>query len=164
MNELDVVRIRLLVWGEERKRIKRIEASLTAPEREPAADPVARGAETLPVVDAPRSTTNVAASSLGDLTDVDPRHPSTFSDPGRETFSERSDRLASSGWSWFTDKLSVLTPLKRIDEREYERRLVELLEAKSTEREQVREEIRQLEDVKKRLDQRQREAEELAEQ
>lgn len=161
MNELDVVRIRLLVWGEERKRIKRIEASLTAPEREPAADPAARGAETLPVVGAPRSTTNVAASSLGDLTDVDPRHPSTFY-PGRETFSERSDRLASSGWSWFTDKLSVLAPLKRIDEREYERRLVELLEAKSTEREQVREEIRQLEDVKKRLDQRQREAEELA--
>ncbi|GAA5863955.1 hypothetical protein JCM3774_004431 [Rhodotorula dairenensis] len=167
VNELDVVRIRLLMWGEERRRIKRLEAGMTLPGGEepqprpaspsarPASSPGPASSSSLPV--APRD-----ASPLGDLTDVNPRDPSSFSDPGRETFSERSDRLVSSGWHWFTDKLSVLAPLKRIDEREYERRLEELLKARTDEREKNRGEIAQLEVVKKRLEQRQREADEIA--
>lgn len=160
VNELDVVRIRLLMWGEERRRIKRLEAGMTLPGGE---EPHSASAS---AVAPPSSTTTDTPGSkvspLSDLTDVNPRDPSTFSDPGRETFSERSDRLVSSGWGWFTDKLSVLAPLKRIDQGEYERRLDELLRLRTDEREKVRREIAELEVVKKRLMERQREADELA--
>lgn len=179
VNELDVVRIRLLMWGEERRQIKRLEAGMTLPGGEeplrgsaslsarPANSPVSAPAPPSPTSSASASSSPAppmsvprSASPLSDLTDVNPRDPSSFSDPGRETFSERSDRLASSGWRWFTDKLSVLAPLKRIDDREYERRLEELLQARTNEREKVRGEIAQLEVVKKRLEQRQRDTDE----
>ncbi|GAA5987931.1 hypothetical protein JCM10908_007275 [Rhodotorula pacifica] len=172
VNELDVVRIRLLMWGEERRRIKRLEAGMTLPGgEEPQAAPAASTPTTVSASHSAISSTTATSayspaastsSPLSDLTDINPRHPSTFSDPGRETFSERSDRLVSSGWHWFTNKLSVLAPLKRIDEAEYERRLDELLKARTDEREKVRSEIVQLEVVKKRLEERQREADEIA--
>ena len=169
VNELDVVRIRLLMWGEERRRIKRLEAGMTLPGGEEphsaSASAERRVSEPTPssaTTTTTTTTTEINASPLSDLTDVNPRDPSTFSDPGRETFSERSDRLVSSGWGWFTDKLSVLAPLKRIDQGEYERRLDELLRLRMDERDKVRSEIAELEVVKKRLMERQREADELA--
>lgn len=152
------------MWGEERRRIKRIEAGMTEPggDELPLAGSTAPALASSPLPSRSSASSNQDTSPLSDLTHVDPRHPSTFSDPGRETFSERSDRLASSGWSWFTDKLSVLAPLKRIDEDEYERRLDELLKLRTGERDQVKTEIRDLEVVKKRLEERQREADALA--
>ena len=165
VNELDVVRIRLLMWGEERRRIKRLEAGMTLPGgEEPHSASASASAERRVSAPSPSTTTTPGsnASPLSDLTDVNPRDPSTFADPGRETFSERSDRLVSSGWGWFTEKLSVLAPLKRIDQGEYERRLDELLKLRTDEREKVRSEIAELEVVKTRLMERQREADELA--
>ncbi len=164
VNELDVVRIRLLMWGEERRRIKRLEAGMTLPGGEEPHSASAEGRVSAPTPFSATTTTTPGshASPLSDLTDVNPRDPSTFSDPGRETFSERSDRLVSSGWGWFTDKLSVLAPLKRIDQGEYERRLDELLRLRTDERDKVRSEIAELEVVKTRLMERQREADELA--
>ena len=153
------------MWGEERRRIKRLEAGMTLPGgEEPHSASASASAERRVSAPSPSTTTTPGsnASPLSDLTDVNPRDPSTFADPGRETFSERSDRLVSSGWGWFTEKLSVLAPLKRIDQGEYERRLDELLKLRTDEREKVRSEIAELEVVKTRLMERQREADELA--
>ncbi|GJN91110.1 hypothetical protein Rhopal_004128-T1 [Rhodotorula paludigena] len=152
VNEADVVRIKLLVWGEERARAKRAEAGLLG---EPAA---AEPSATAVTPDAAAGATAPPPSAyLTDLTHRSATTPSLApSDPGRETFSERSDRLIGEGWSWLGRKASALSPVKKLDPEAYERKLEERLRGVEDEMDRARREREELETVGARLAEQQR--------
>ncbi|GAA5919206.1 hypothetical protein JCM5296_004091 [Sporobolomyces johnsonii] len=134
VNELELARIRFIVWGEDRERARQL---LSPP----------------PTAAAPQSPPPAAAATaaeppinyLSDWTKAPSPSHAHFSDPKTETFSERSDRLILSAWGWVKDKVGELSPVKRLDDGEYERTLEGLLVAKQAEREAVRKEREELE-------------------
>jgi len=149
VNEADLLRITMLLRGEERARVRAFEREVAGAGAGAAAS--APGAP--PSTPAPRVTT--------DLTHQVATTPAlSASDPGRETFSERSDRLISSAWAWTRAKASSLSPVTKLDEDEYARRLRDRLEGVERERERVRGEREELERVGERLKERQRQREE----
>lgn len=138
----------MLLRGEERARAKRFEEAV---EGAGAGAGAAAGAGTgpAPAGAAPRMTT--------DLTHQVATTPALApSDPGRETFSERSDRLLSSAWQWTKARASALSPLTKLDEDEYVRRLEERLRRVEEQRERTRVEREELEKVAERLEEQRR--------
>lgn len=123
-NELGIVRIKLLAWGEERE--ARLAAMDEIDAQVAGQDPLAETKEAPPTYTRPISS---------------PR-PSV---PSRETFSERSDRLISTAWSGMWEKLGRLAPLKKMDEGEYVERLEKRLAEIEEERRLVAEERKELE-------------------
>ncbi|BGP16928.1 hypothetical protein JCM10213_007373 [Rhodosporidiobolus nylandii] len=147
VNEGDVIRIKLLAWGEERERAKREAASLPAPApSSPSSSLPAPSSATASPAPAP------ATSYLSDLTNAP--HPSSpsFSDPGRETFSERSDRLFGDAWGWVKTQASKVAPLKRMEEGEYEKKMQGLLAGVEEEKKRVERERMELEALEKMLE------------
>ena len=124
MNELGVVRIKLLAWGEERE--ARLAAMDEIDAQVAGQGPLAETKEAPPTYTRPISS---------------PR-PSV---PSRKTFSERSDRLISTAWSSIWEKLGRLAPLKKMDEGEYVERLEKRLAEIEEERRLVAEERKELE-------------------
>ncbi|BGP48878.1 hypothetical protein JCM10450v2_004757 [Rhodotorula kratochvilovae] len=146
VNEADLVRIRLLLWGEERARARTFEARVQESAAAAGAPAAVQGAEG-----------QAQASLLSDWT-----HQSAATvreapaDPGRETFSERSDRLIGDAWGWVKRQAGALSPVTKLDEGEYERRLEERLRGVEEQRERTRREREELERVGKRLAEQQR--------
>lgn len=64
--------------------------------------------------------------------------------PSRETFSERSDRLIGSSFNSFKRGLERISPVKKMEEGEYEKALKEKLEGVERERDEVRRELEEL--------------------
>lgn len=115
-----MMRIKAIAWGEERDKILAGNEASSAGEGE--------GEEK----EAPPSYTRSISSPK----------PSV---PSRETFSERSDRLIGSAFDSFKTGLGRLSPVKKMEEGDYERLLREKLAAVESEREQVRREREELE-------------------
>ncbi|GAA5974164.1 hypothetical protein JCM21900_003384, partial [Sporobolomyces salmonicolor] len=142
VNELEWARIKLIAWGEDRERARHLLSSEPTPTpttRPPAAAAAAAAA----------ATATSATHYLSDWTAAPAPSHAHFSDPKTETFADRSDRLFGSGWGWVKDKAGVLSPVKRLDEGEYERTLEGLLRAKQVERETVRTELEELEGLQR---------------
>lgn len=122
VNELEVGRIKLLAWGEERDRrlaeIDEVEGRLSSSSEEQK--------------EAPPSYTR----------DISSPRPSV---PSRETFSERSDRLIGEAWGWGWSKVARLAPLKKMEEGEYVGKLETRLGEVEAERDGVRRELGELE-------------------
>ena len=158
VNEADLLRITMLLRGEERARVRAFEREVAgAGAAAAAAAGAGPGGAPSSSPGAPTSTPSVTT----DLTHQVATTPSLSpSDPGRETFSERSDRLISSAWAWTRAKASSLSPVTKLDEDEYARRLRDRLEGVERERERVRGEREELERVGERLKERQRQREE----
>ncbi|GAA5900221.1 hypothetical protein JCM8208_002055 [Rhodotorula glutinis] len=158
VNEADLIRIKMLLRGEEKARVRRFEDEV-AGAGEGAAAPLALGGAPSRAGGAPTAAgaTPTTPSVHTDLTHQVATTPSLLaSDPGRETFSERSDRLISSAWAWTRAKASSLSPVTKLDEDEYARRLRERMDGVERERERVRGEREELERVGERLKERQR--------
>lgn len=121
VNELEVGRIKLLGWGEERERRLReldaVEGSAVGEEGEKVAPP----------------------TYTRDISHATPSVPS------RETFSERSDRLIGEAWSGMWRKLERLAPLKKMDEGEYVAKLEGRLRDVEEQRREVEREVKELE-------------------
>ncbi|GAA6032653.1 hypothetical protein JCM8097_004863 [Rhodosporidiobolus ruineniae] len=155
VNEADVIRIKMLVWGEERARAKADEqAGLPVASTLPSPSSAAYASPSPLPASTSASTSQQPASSpyFTDLTTAP--HPSSpdFSDPGRETFSERSDRLAGDAWGWVKKQAGKVSPVKRLEEGEYEGRLKGLLDGVEAEREKVKRERMELEALEKMLE------------
>ncbi|GAA5971027.1 hypothetical protein JCM11641_004117 [Rhodosporidiobolus odoratus] len=165
VNEADVVRIKLLGWGEERERIKREQAvdAGDGPSLAPTGPTVPSSTSGPISAPSPASHVPSAASSsapappppnpyLTDLTQAP--HPSSpsFSDPGRETFAERSDRLFLDAWTWIKAKAATVSPVKKMQEGEYESKMRGVLKGVEEERERVRRERMELEALEKILE------------
>ncbi|GAA5931356.1 hypothetical protein JCM3775_005003 [Rhodotorula graminis] len=163
VNEADLLRIKMLLRGEERARVRRFEEEVAG---EGAATISGAGPSSLPpppgASPAPAPTPAPPSSPTHPIASPPSHH--IASDPGRETFSERSDRLISSAWAWARLQASRLSPVTQLDEDEYARRLRERLERVKRERERVREEREELERVGERLKERQRRREEEEEE
>ncbi|GAA5896346.1 hypothetical protein JCM6882_000991 [Rhodosporidiobolus microsporus] len=152
VNEADIIRIRALARGEDPHSGEELPVISSTP---------LPGAPTSsPTAPAPTSSTPLPSSSSSasptyftDLTTAP--HPSspttTASDPGRETFSERSDRLISSAFSWLKLTAARASPVKRMEEGEWEKKLQGVLGGVEEEREKVRRERMELEALEKRL-------------
>lgn len=144
----------MLARGEEERR-RRL-AGETLPDFSPFALPPSSPSQNAVADPAPTSTATTTSSTssspyLTDLTTAP--HPSSpdFSDPGRETFSERSDRLIASGWGWTKRQVAKVTPLKRLEDGEYERKLKGVLEGIEEEKKRVRKERIELEGLEAML-------------
>jgi hypothetical protein len=133
VNELDVGRIKFIAWSEQRRRMRRLEAGLDPDE---PVEPVARPPSPPTYTGTPRS------EPLSQLTA--PASIQNVNEPSHETFADRSDRVIGEGWRWFKGKLSVFAPVRRIEEGEYEKRLVEMIRLKEEERAVVRREMDEL--------------------
>ncbi|GAA5854863.1 hypothetical protein JCM9279_005542 [Rhodotorula babjevae] len=160
VNEADLLRIKMLLRGEEQARVRRFEDEVAGAGQGAAAASAAevagRGGARSSAPGAPPSPPP-APRVTTDLTHQVATTPSLSpSDPGRETFSERSDRLISSAWAWTRATASALSPVTKLDEDEYARRLRDRLEGVERERERVRGEREELERVGERLKERQR--------
>ncbi|GAA6049731.1 hypothetical protein JCM3770_004431 [Rhodotorula araucariae] len=160
VNEADLIRLRMLLWGEERARARRFEASLETGASAPAPASPGQGVGTGPGASGPaqQQQQQGGASLLSDWT-----HQSAATaageapaDPGRETFSERSDRLIGEAWAWAKRQAGALSPVTKLDEGEYERRLEERLRGVDEQRERTRREREELELVGARLAEQQR--------
>ncbi|BGP25345.1 voltage gated chloride channel domain-containing protein [Rhodotorula toruloides] len=145
VNEVDVGRIKLIAWSEQRHRMRRLEAGFDPDE--PPVEPATR-----PPPSSPAARPPLQPSSL--LTT--PASTSKINEPSYETFADRSDRVLGEGWRWFKGKLSVLAPVKRIEEGEYEKRLVEMIRHLEEERGEVRREIGELRVRRDALDEKER--------
>ncbi|GAA5854038.1 hypothetical protein JCM8547_008201 [Rhodosporidiobolus lusitaniae] len=143
VNEADLIRIRMLSRGRDEER-----AGQPAP-LSPSPAPSSSFPSPSPAAPQPASQT---PSLFSDLTTAP--HPSSpsFSDPGRETFSERSDRLIASTWTSLKSTLSSVAPLKRMEEGEYEKKLREGLERVEEEKKRVEQERRELEGLERMLE------------
>lgn len=122
-NELGVLRRGILQWREEKDLEQRREQS--------------QG-----------SSTAVPGSNESSGSVLDGSAPLThkeFGMPSRETFSERSDRLFGEGWGWFKGKMASLSPVKKIDQREYVDKLETRLKEVESEKVAVAQEMKELE-------------------
>lgn len=125
MNEGDGMRIRAIVWAEEReRRLKVIDADLVRDRQ--------RGGES------------------GEGKEEEERIPPTYtrsitspvpSVPSRETFSERSDRLFSSAFRGLTDSLARISPVKKMDDGDYEKALRSRLSEVQKDRQKLKDEM-----------------------
>lgn len=118
-NEGALLRLKLLVWAEDRRAAQ----------------------------DALDSPSNAEPSQVPPTYTRDISSP-TPSVPSRETFSERSDRLIGEAWGWGKRSLQGLSPVKKIDQGVYESMLREKLDGVRQERERIHEEIGALENKK----------------
>lgn len=128
-NELEITRVKMLGWAEERREIlesnERYDASLLL------SNPLV---ETKPIPTYTRS--------------IDSPLPTT---PGRETFSERSDRLVSGSFRSLTDKLASLSPLKKMGDGDYTIALEKRLGEVENERAKLQEEVEALQQSRKEV-------------
>ncbi|GAA6002957.1 hypothetical protein JCM10207_001918 [Rhodosporidiobolus poonsookiae] len=159
VNEMDVVRIRMLVWGEERQRAKIDPPASSAdtasaptpgtlpPPRAPVPSPTPSSSSSRAPSAAPTSS-----SYLTSLTTAPSPSSPHFSDPGRETFSERSDRLLGDLWGWTKRTVGAVSPVKRMEEGEYEKRLEGVLRGVEEERGRVKEERAELERLQREFE------------
>jgi len=120
-NELDLLRIHLLAWGEARQAL-----TLASPPPSFAQAGLAEGQA------APPTYTR----------DISQKTPNV---PSRETFSERSDRLIGSAWNWTTDRIGRLSPMKKMDTAEYVDKLEGRRREVLDEREKIRREVHEVE-------------------
>lgn len=94
VNEGEIMRIKTIGWAEERQsRLRELDATTAKDGLPPKAAP-------------PTYTRSISSP--------------TPSVPSRETFSERSDRLFEGAFVWITDSLARISPVKKIDDLEYE--------------------------------------------
>ncbi|SCV69887.1 BQ2448_1281 [Microbotryum intermedium] len=125
-NEVELLRIRALLRSEQRKRSRLLEevmASVSSEQRSVAA-PTSTEAAT-PTTPSPTTLAPTHQTAL-ERTDYHEQYPNstTARDPKTETFAARSDRLFSSAWTSFQATLARWSPVKKLDEEEYERLLM----------------------------------------
>ncbi|BGP08835.1 hypothetical protein JCM10049v2_004686 [Rhodotorula toruloides] len=146
VNELDVGRIKFIAWSEQRRRMRLLEQGLDPDE--PVAQPSLRAPPSSPTATTPSTQPTSLLTTPASTTKIN--------EPSFETFADRSDRVFGEGWRWFKSKLSVLAPVKRIEEGEYEKRLVEMMRQLEEERREVRREIGELRERRDALDEKDR--------
>lgn len=131
VNESDGIRIRLLLWGEERQRIlQELDAAKvsSATGGRTGEDSMAKEI-ILPPPTYSRS--------------IDSPTPSV---PSRETFSERSDRLLSTAFVSLTDSLARISPVRKMDDEDYELALIKRLKSVDEHRSKLEAEMVELKD------------------
>ncbi|GAA5936507.1 uncharacterized protein JCM15063_001905 [Sporobolomyces koalae] len=126
VNELDLVRIKLLNRSEQQRASEPVPDSTTTSTKE-------------------RLALEPRPSILSPLPPVAPSDSSVFSDPTTLTFSERSDRMFANLWNRAKSTAQRLSPLQKIDDGEFEDKLRATKDSTKEELEQVRREIAELE-------------------
>ncbi|GAA5826542.1 hypothetical protein JCM11251_002417 [Rhodosporidiobolus azoricus] len=153
VNEADLIRIKALARGGNRNdAVAPLTEgpALSSSARAPLPTSIASSASSAA---APSTSSSSSSPYLTDLTAAP--HPSspttTPSDPGRETFSERSDRLITSAFSWLKLTAANASPMKKLEEGEWEKKLQGVLGGVEEEREKIRRERMELEALERRL-------------
>ncbi|GAA5953025.1 hypothetical protein JCM3765_003036 [Sporobolomyces pararoseus] len=133
VNELDLLRIKLLSRSEEKRRLQPLVS-----EEEKRFLPTALQSDSPPL---PQNRPSI----LSPLPPVAPSNSKHFSDPTSLTFSERSDLLFKNFWEKSKQTLKDLAPLKKIERGEFEERVEREIQGKKKELEGVRKELNELE-------------------
>lgn len=126
-NELEITRVKMLGWAEERQAILDSNAAYDA-SHAPSDPP---------------SASRLIPTYTRSINDPLP------TTPGRETFSERSDRLFSGAFEGLTERLASLSPLKKMGDGEYTVALEKRLQEVENERAELQKEVEELNERRK---------------
>lgn len=127
VNEFSLLRIRTLVWSEERKELlKELDA---------------REALALSNQNEDGTSSNSNEPIPTYTRDINNPIPNV---PSRETFSERSDRLIGGSFNSFKRGLERISPVRKMEDEDYEKALDDRLSGIEKEREEVRNELAEL--------------------
>ncbi|SGY13688.1 BQ5605_C010g05944 [Microbotryum silenes-dioicae] len=127
-NEVELLRIRAVLRSELRERARLVDEEMASVLSEQRSTPASTTSPAVPATPAtPLSTTSASIPQTSpDKNDYYEQYPnsSTARDPKTETFAARSDRLFSSAWTSFQTTLARWSPVKKLDQEEYERLLM----------------------------------------
>ncbi|SCZ89717.1 BZ3500_MvSof-1268-A1-R1_Chr9g10567 [Microbotryum saponariae] len=127
-NEVELLRIRAVLRSELRERARLVDEEMASVLSERRSTPALTTSPAVPATPATPSSTTTASvhQTSPDRNDYYAQYPnsSTARDPKTETFAARSDRLFSSAWTSFQTTLARWSPVKKLDQEEYERLLM----------------------------------------
>lgn len=132
VNEFSLLRIRTLVWSEERKELLR---ELDAKEV------LALSNQSNSKNEDGTSNSNSSEPIPTYTRDINNPTPNV---PSRETFSERSDRLIGGSFNSFKRGLERISPVRKMEDEDYEKALDSRLSGIEKEREEIRIELEEL--------------------